>query len=169
MTPVECEFESEVLTFSLQGRWPQGADAHLRAHVGECAICSDVAAIAGVIDHAREEMRVRAVIPDSGHVWWHAQIRARREAAQTANCPMSAAQVIAFVCAVGLLGACFRAASTWFQWTLGRVASSMAGTESNTWLASVTRLMAEHAALGLAMAAVVFLIPAAAYLALGRD
>lgn len=169
MMPVECEFESEVLAVTLQGRWPDRVDAHLREHVAACAICSDIAAIAGAIEDAREEMSARVVVPDSGRVWWLAQMRARREAAEAANRPMTAAQAIAFVCALGLLGACFRAASTWFQSALGRIASGLAGFDTNAWLASATRLLAEHGALALAMAAVLLLVPAAAYLAMGRE
>jgi hypothetical protein len=57
MQAVECDFESEVLTAVLQSRWPERTDATLRAHVAGCAICSDVAAVAGVIENAREDMR----------------------------------------------------------------------------------------------------------------
>jgi hypothetical protein len=153
MTPVECEFESEVLAAVLQARWPDRVDAQLRAHVRACQICSDVAAIAGVIESTREELRASAVIPNSGRVWWLAQLRARREAAEAANRPMTAVQVVAFVCAVCLLGWCFDAASTWLSPVVARIASSMV----------------EHAVLALAMAAVSFLVPAGVYLALGRE
>jgi hypothetical protein len=169
MTPVECEFEAEVLAATLQGRWPERADAELRAHVARCAICSDVAAIAGAIEDARAEMSACAAIPDSGRVWWAAQLRARREAAEAANRPLTVAQVVAFVCAVGLLGASFRATSTWFHSAIGRVASGVSGFDTSAWIASAAKLLAEHGALALAMAAVLFLIPAAAYVAMGRD
>jgi hypothetical protein len=159
MKPVECEFESEALAAALQCRWPERVDAHLRAHVAACAICSDVIAIARAVDDTREEMRVCAVVPDSGRVWWLAQLRARREAAEAAGRPITAAQVIAFACAVGLLGACFGATSTWFQSVLGRMA----------FLPSAISLLSEHGALVLAMAAVLLLVPTAVYLALGRD
>ena len=153
MTPMECEFESEVLAAVLQARWPDRADAQLRAHVAACQICSDVAAIAGVIEATREDMSAQAVIPNSGRVWWLAQLRARREAAEAANRPMIAVQVVAFVCAVCLLLGCFRAASTWLSPVFARIASDMV----------------DHAVLALAMAAVFFLVPAGVYLALGRD
>ena len=123
MTPLECEFESEVLAAAGQGRWPDRVDAQLRAHVAACQICSDVAAIAGVIEATREELRTSAVIPNSGRVWWLAQLRARREAAEAANRPMIAVQVVAFICAVCLLGACFRAASTCLSPVFGRIKS----------------------------------------------
>jgi hypothetical protein len=153
MTPVECEFESEVLAAALQARWPDRVDAQLRAHVAACRICSDVAAIAAVIEATREELRTSAVIPSSGRVWWLAQLRARREAAEAANRPMIAVQAVAFVCAVCLLGWCVRAASTWLSPVFARIASGMV----------------EHAVLALAMAALFLLIPAGVYLALGRE
>jgi Na+-driven multidrug efflux pump len=66
---------------------------------------------------------------------------------------MTAVQVVAFVGAVCLLGGCLRAASTWLSPVVARIASGMV----------------EHAVLALAMAAVLFLVPAGVYLALGRD
>jgi hypothetical protein len=108
-------------------------------------------------------MRASAVVPDSGRVWWLAQLRARREAAEAAGRPIAAVQVIAFACAVGLLGACFGATSTWFQAALGRMASSVAA------LPSATTLLAGHGVLVLAVAAVLFVVPTAVYLAMGRD
>src|SRR5947207_8909033 len=166
MNPVECEFESEVLAAALQSLWPDRVDAQLRAHVAGCAICSDVVVISGAIDDAREETYARTVVPDSGRVWWLAQLRARREAAQTAGRPITAAQVIAFACAVGLLGACFGATSTWLQSTLRWIVSGVAGFDLKTFFPSTSALVAEHGALVLAMAAVLFLVPTAFYLAL---
>jgi hypothetical protein len=153
MTPVECEFELEVLSAVLQARWPDRVDTQLRAHAAACQICSDVATIAGVIEDSRQHIGARAVIPNSGRVWWLAQLRARREAAEAANRPMTAVQVVAFVCAICLLGGCFRVASTGLSPIFARIASGMV----------------DHAVLALAMAAVFFLVPAGVYLALGRD
>jgi hypothetical protein len=159
---VECEFEADVLAAVLQSRWPDRVDDSLRAHVESCAICSDVAAIAGAIDEAREEMRAGAVIPDSGRVWWLAQMRARREAAKAAGRPITAIQVLALACAVGLLGACFGATSLWFQSALRRIESTLAGF-------SAPAFVAEHGLIVLAMAFVLLLVPGAVYLALGKE
>jgi hypothetical protein len=169
MKPVECEFESDALAAALQSPWPERVDADLRRHVAACAICSDVVAIAGAFENAREGMRACAVVPDSGRVWWLAQLRARREATQAAGRPITAAQVIACACAVGLLGACFGATSTWFQSALGWLASSVTAFDVRAFLPSAAALFVEHGALVLAMAAVLFLVPAAVYLAIGRD
>jgi hypothetical protein len=158
MKPVECEFESEVLVAALQARMPEP----LRAHVAGCAICSDVAAVATAIDDARERMRGDAVVPDSGRVWWLAQLRARREATKAAGRPITAIQVIALACAIGLLGACFGATSTWFQAGLVRIQASLAGFSAAAYLA-------EHGLLILAAALVLLLVPGAVYLVLGRE
>lgn len=159
MRPVECEFEADVLAAVLQSRWPERVDSQLRSHAADCAICSDVAAVAGVIDAARDQMRTQVTLPDSGRVWWHAQLRARREAVRTAARPITATQMLAGACAVGLTGACFGATSAWFQTALR---SAFAGFD-------VAALVAEHSLLALAMGAVLFLVPAAAWLATRKE
>ena len=169
MKRVECEFEAEVLSAALQARWPDRVDTELRDHVASCAICSDVIAVAVAIDDVREETRLCAVVPDSGRVWWLAQLRARREAAVAAGRPITAAQVIALASAVGLLGACFGATSRWFQASLAWVASSVAGLRVRALLPSALSLLAEHGALVLAMAVIVLLVPAAVYFTMLRD
>lgn len=141
MKKLECEFESEVLAAVLQSRWPDRTDAELRTHATHCPICRDVIAISGAIDHAREDTRTAVMVPDSGRVWWLAQMRARREAAKAAGRPITAVQVVAFACAIALLGACVQSALRWM------------GT-----------LIAQHSALALAVAACLIAIPAAVYL-----
>ncbi len=165
MKPVECEFESEVLAAVLQSRWPDRVDADLRTHALGCEICSDVARVAGAIDDAREEMRAAVVVPDAGRVWWLARLRARREAAESASHAITATQVIALTCVVGLLGACFGATSAWFQWVLRSLASSVAGLDLETLVA----LLVEHGAIAAGMVVVLFVVPGAVYLAMGRD
>jgi hypothetical protein len=168
-----CEFESEVLAAVLQSRWPERIGDPLRAHVAACAVCSDVAAIASAVDEAREDLRASVMVPDSGRVWWLAQLRARREAAEAAGRPITVAQAAAFACAVGLVGACFGATSTWFQSALQSalrwIGSRVSGFDVKAFLVSTTTLLAEHGALVLAMAVVLFLVPTAVYFALGKD
>src|SRR5690348_15497840 len=110
MKQIECRFESDVLEAVLQSRWPGRVESELREHVKTCGICADVAAVAGAINSIQEETAntaaLHASIPESGAVWWKAQMRARREDAQTAGRPITAMQVAAFACAVGLFGAC---------------------------------------------------------------
>src|SRR5579871_714140 len=160
---VECEFEAEVLAAVLQSRWPARAEVGLRAHADTCAICADVAAIAGAIDAARDETRACATLPESGRVWWLAQMRARREASTTAGRPITAVQVIAFASAVGTLGACFGATSTWFQSLLARFSSNAAGFKLQSLVPPTTSLIAQHGWLILAATAMLLVVPAAVY------
>ena len=169
MKPFECEFEAEVLAAALQSGWPERTDAGLRAHVESCAICAEVALVTRALDESREELGVRAMVPDSGRVWWQAQLRARREAAQAAGRPITAAQVIALASAMGLLGACFGATSQWFQSSLQWVVLGVRGLNVGAWLPFAASLLAEHGVLILAMAAMVVGIPTAIYLTLLRD
>lgn len=168
MKPVECEFETEVLAAVLQSRWPERVEAQLRAHVAGCAICSDVAAVAAAIDGVREETRAGAVVPDPSRVWWVAQMRARREAVKAVGRPITVVQVMAFACAVGLLGACFGATSPWFQSVLGQTGAALEGFRFQALLLSATSLLAEHGALLLAMGVLLLLVPAVVLAAL-RD
>jgi len=166
MNPVECEFEAEVLAAVVQSRWPERADPVLRAHVENCGICSDVAAVAGVIDGCQEEIRSTAILPDSGRVWWLAQMRARREAAKEAGRPITVAQVLSFACAMGLLGACFGATSTWFQ---GALRGAGSGFEWKSLASGFGSVVSEHGVLaGLAVALVVG-VPGAVYWVVVRE
>jgi hypothetical protein len=160
MNPVDCPFESEVLAAVVESRWPERANAELRAHVQSCEICCDVAAAACAIGESRDLLRASAVLPDSGRVWWLAQTRARREAMQAAGRPITAVQLAAFGCAAGLLGACFGATSVWFQSALQWIARA-AG--------DVNVAFAEHGLLVVGLAAMVLLVPVAVRLASGRD
>jgi hypothetical protein len=169
MKPVECPFEADALAACLQSTWPARAETNLRTHVAGCPICSDIVIIAGALDHAREEMREQVAVPDSGRVWWLAQIRARREAAEAAGRPITAAQLIAFASAVGLLGACFGATSTWFQSTLGWMKSSVAAIHGKALVPSAIALLVEHGALALGTALLICVVPTAVFWALRKD
>jgi hypothetical protein len=157
MIPFECAFEDEVLAAVVESRWPERVDAHLREHAASCAICRDLVEVSGAIGEVRDQMPAPALIPDAGRVWWMAQLRARREAIKEAGRPITAAHVIAFACAVGLAGACFGATSAWFQAAL------------RDFVPSATAIVVQHGAIAAGMAVLVFLVPAAVYLAMGRE
>lgn len=168
MRQIECEFEADVLSAVLQSRWPERADSGLREHVKTCAICSDVAAVADAIECAREET-VPPALPESGLVWWKAQMRARREALETVARPITAIQVAAFACVMVLMGACIGATSHWFQSGLNWVWAQITGFDLKTFIPYATALISGHILLALCMAAMVFVVPVAVYLAIGKD
>lgn len=169
MKRVECEFESEVLAALMQSRWPERAGTGLRAHVEQCEICASVATVAAALDEAHGAELACAAVPDAGRVWRMAQMRARREAVKAAGRPITAAQVIAFAIAMGLMGACFGATSAWFQASLGRVTAELAGADWTGWLAAANQLLTGHGAFVAGLAAAVVAVPAAVYLAIGRE
>ena len=121
------------------------------------------------MEDGRRGLDARRVIPDSGRVWWLAQRRARLEAAELANRPMGVARSIALACIIALLGAYFGAVSAWVRAALGRITAGTGDLDIAARLASATRLLAEHGGLALGMAAVFLLVPAAVYLAIGRE
>ncbi len=168
MRQIECEFEADVLSAVLQSRWPERAERGLREHVETCTICSDVAAVADAIECAREET-VPQALPESGLVWWKAQMRARREALETVARPITAIQLAAFTCAMVLMGACIGATSSWLQSGVKWVWTEITGFDMTTFIPYATALIAGHILLTLCMVAMIFVVPVAVYLAVGRD
>jgi hypothetical protein len=166
MSPVECDFEADVLSAVMQSRWPEQTDSALVTHASTCPVCSDVVAVAGVVDESREALRTEAHLPDSGRVWWVAQMRARREAAKTAGRPITVVQVLAFACAMGLMGACFGATSQWFQSALQRMG---AGFDVQQLMAATGTAITEHGILTLLVIALMVAIPGAIYLVVVRE
>ena len=163
MTHLECAFEEEVLAAALQSRWPDRVSAELRAHIDVCANCRELSEVVTAIGESRDELRPHASVPDSGRMWWTAQLRARREALEAAARPITAAQLIACACAAGLAGACFGATSDWFRSVLQRLSSGMMS------LPSPGSVLADHWILTAGMAFLLFVLPAAVYFAMGRD
>jgi hypothetical protein len=170
---IECEFEADVLTAAIQSRWPDRVDAALREHVKTCAICADVAAVAGAIECAREETAACATqpdaLPDSGRVWWKAQMRARREAMEAVGRPITAVQLAAFACSLLLMGACIGATSDWFQVALKWTWAQITGFDVKAFIPYATALIAGHILLAVCMLAMVFVVPVAVYLAFSKD
>lgn len=170
---IECEYEADVLSAVIQSRWPERVEPGLRDHVKSCAICTDVAAVADAIDCAREETAALSAVPDalpdSGRVWWKAQMRARREAMDAAGRPITAVQVVAFASAMVLMGACIGATSNWFQSALKAAWKAAAGIDWKAVVPYATTLIAQHALLATCMVAMLFVLPVALYLAIGKD
>ena len=162
MTPVECEFEADVLCAVLQSRWPERVESELRTHVAHCQICRDVTLVSTALAAEVETMRPSAQLPDSGRVWWLAQLRARREAVKNAGRPITAAHVLIFACAMGLLGACFGATSAWCQESVHGLGISLGALDA-------AALLAGNGLVITGIAALLIIVPVAVYLTLARD
>ena len=101
---MNCEHEPEILDAVMSGRWPHATDPELRAHAAVCAVCSEVALVAGAIHDDHVDAVHGAPVPPASVVWWRAQQRARREAVQTATRAITAIQTGAVAAAV-IIGA----------------------------------------------------------------
>jgi hypothetical protein len=87
-----CELETRVLDAAASGRW----DPALLRHLDECSACADLALAAGVMK--REALAgTEPDVPDAELVWWKAQVRARRDAAEKATRPIAVAEKTACI------------------------------------------------------------------------
>lgn len=172
MKRVDCPFEADVLNAVYTNRWPERVDANLRAHVTGCVVCSDVVDVAKAIEEEFDIARAEARVPESGLVWWRAQMRARQEAAREAVRPITIAQAVGLAATVGVLGAVFGATTTWFQHALrwlGAALSSLLAFRLPELPPSLVTLVTEHSLLLAGAAACLLLAPLAVYLAVRED
>ena len=84
-----CDREVEVLEAVQAGRWQDLSDETLRRHVAACPVCADVALVARFLNEQGDLARSEAALPEAGLVWWKAQLKARRTAAQEAAQPIA--------------------------------------------------------------------------------
>ena len=144
----DCTREADVVRSAATGSW----DPDLQNHIAECASCAEVFELASVLHADDEHMQRDAKVPAPGLMWWRATIRARAEAARTAEKPITIVQGIAGSCVVAV--GCALGAYVW---------------RSLPWPAlQVTA--AEHAVpLMLGLALCLLVAPVAVYVALARD
>ena len=163
MNATECIRESEILDEIAAGRWPAAAPASLTAHAASCPVCADLALAASAL-HDDEAAATRApmALPSAGQVWWRAELRARHEAAQLAQRPVLAVQVVAAVVVLAALVTGIRSLAPDIWTWLSRTAS-VARTGS---LATVEPLTL---ALVLAVALWLVLGPIAVYMVVRAD
>ena len=161
----ECPRDVDVVEAVGFGRWPEQCP-ELVAHVASCEVCADVVEVARALHADREWLCREAHPPAAGMVWWRATIRARAEAARTANQPISVLQGIAGACIVGAATGLVTVAWQSMHWVgrLGEIAVQLENRRAG---------IAAASALGLpllfAVVAGLVLAPLALYLILADD
>ena len=90
----QCEREQAVTEMLQRGHWPEACDPALRAHVENCAVCSEVVLVTRLLREEHAFLSADMKLPDAGLVWWKAQLRARREAANLVMRPIALAEQI---------------------------------------------------------------------------
>jgi hypothetical protein len=101
--PLHCQEELRVIKSARTGFW----DLDLEQHVADCPVCSEVAFTARLLNQMRATDEVESRIPDSGLMWWKAQLLAKREAGEKATQPINLIE--RFACAwaaVCVIGVC---------------------------------------------------------------
>lgn len=98
-----CEKEQAVTELIHSGRWPEACDTAMRSHVENCAICSEVVLVARLLQEENASLLADVRLPDAGLVWWKAQLRARREAAELATRPIALAEKFALASGLAVL------------------------------------------------------------------
>jgi hypothetical protein len=103
MHSAECPRENELLDALQSSRWPAACETSLREHVQTCRACTQLLSVVDALLADHRGLVQQASVPSSAVVWWRAQMRSRREAAERAAQPISFVQGIALACAAGLL------------------------------------------------------------------
>ncbi|HNY39515.1 MAG TPA: hypothetical protein PKJ41_03940 [Bryobacteraceae bacterium] len=168
MKPMECPRE-EMVALAIECRSQRQIPAELQEHIDVCPVCSDLAVVAAAFDGARQGLVATAELPDAGRVWRQAQLRARQEAIRTAGRPITAAQMVAFGVAMGLLGAYLGATSAGFQSVLVWAQRQWAALDKLAWLTLVASFVADHGPYFAVLAGAVVLVPTAVCWALSRE
>jgi hypothetical protein len=134
MTPLECIREADVIDAVASRRWPDRADAELRAHVARCAVCADVAEVAAAIHTEHDVAWNEAVLPPADMVWLRAQGRARSAAAREAARPIAVMQALGLASAAAVMSIAIGFVAYWVwarsEWLLAMPAIDPMGLES---------------------------------------
>lgn len=163
-----CPREPEVLQ-AVECRSQRTIPGQLQQHIATCPVCADLAAVAAAFDGARRNLIATAALPDAGRVWRQSQLRARQEAIRSAGRPITAAQLVSFGAAMGLLGAYVGATSTGLQSALAWLQRQAPSLDSLAWMAAVSGFVADRWLYFAVMAGIVVLVPSAICWAITRE
>ena len=82
---LECGWEARIQRAAVGGSW----DDEVRAHIGQCSVCAEIALVAGAMRAESIAGRAEAGLPEPGRVWWRARLLAKREAIARATRPIA--------------------------------------------------------------------------------
>jgi hypothetical protein len=146
MKPAHCDYEQEVEQAVSSDAWSES----LRSHAAHCALCSEVALVAGFLRSEAALACAEAVLPDPNRIWWKAQLAAKRAAAERVVRPIALMEQLAWACAALLCGVAF-------LWLRPRI---------TVWFGEVSLLWTHRAATGAAAPTLPFVVAACVFLAL---
>ena len=92
-----CSYERELSQALKEGHWPDASSKDLRDHVNGCDLCRDLILVTQAFQRAKRESIQVAPAGSPELLWWRAQLRRRRVAAETVSRPIAIAQIFAWV------------------------------------------------------------------------
>ena len=114
-----CARAKDVQEALKNGHWPAGCMPELRDHVRQCHTCNDLVLVTQAFQVSRQRSAAEANVP-AGLLWWRAQLRRRRVAAEQVSAPMTIAQIFAWaislVATVGLVVSQYHHGLQWASW-----------------------------------------------------
>lgn len=112
MNMLECQKELLVTEALRREDWSD----ELRNHVAACSVCADTVLTAQLLKELNDIANPQVKLPNAGLIWWKAQLKAKRAAAERAAQPIRLVEKISCACAA--LAALFL--SIW-QWNAIRL------------------------------------------------
>jgi len=166
----DCGGEVELLEALTSGRWPDACTPELREHVTTCQSCADLVEVVLALTRDHADLARTAPVPSPAIVWWRAQMRARREAAEAASRPITVVQGLALASAIAVLLATAGAAFAFFEGTLPTMQSLLETAKTFVPASSTEPLLTPHTVtIAMLIAAWVIAVPLVAYFACADD
>ena len=169
MNPIGCPREHDVVARVLSRSFDM--DDEMSAHVSACEVCREAADVAMMMREDARQLRTEAHVPAATQVWWRAAIRARVEATQSAERPLTWVHGVA---AAGAAGASLTAFGAFWPYLSGTFARLTVGTWTMPPIVTDTAdfavsSMQRSLPLALIALACLVLAPLAAYLVTSDD
>lgn len=115
-----CSYERELAEMLERGHWPDACTTELRAHVENCAACSERVLVTKAFRRERALAAGAARLESPGVIWWRAQLRRRNADLERIGRPILGAQVFAVAVALIAATAFFvsqaKQSASWFAW-----------------------------------------------------
>jgi hypothetical protein len=99
----DCKHERLIVEAVRRGHWPESSDPALVEHARKCEVCRDALTVAQFLQTPPQDPSQEVRLPAAELVWWKAQLKARREAAERAARPVSIAEYFSLACGLACL------------------------------------------------------------------
>lgn len=102
MSAQVCAHESDVLAHLLRDPSVPPVGSAIGRHLAVCAACRETAELVAVLRESGRRAAAERQLPTASQVWWRATVRARLDAVNAVERPMTVAQSVSAAALVGL-------------------------------------------------------------------